>query len=85
MFDYTSLWKKEVFAKLDEEILSERDDAPITDRKAVETPVNSHSAPSISNDPPPATNPAADDSDDEIVLHRRDRRASPGLSRGYFG
>ena len=85
MFDYTSLWKKEVFAKLDEEILSERDDAPITDRKAVETPINSHSAPSISNDPPPATNPAADDSDDEIVLHRRDRRASPGLSRGYFG
>ena len=87
MFDYTSLWKKEVFAKLDEEILSERDDAPITDREAVETPINSHSAPSISNDPPPATNPAADDSDDENVihLHRRDQRASPGLSRGYFG
>ena len=81
MFDFTSLWKKEVFSKLDEAVLEERDlDAPAP--PVPEQPTTASS----SHHPPLGTDPRGDSDDDVIyVNYNPSGRRSPGLGRGTFG
>ena len=81
MFDFTSLWKKEVFSKLDEVILSERDlDVP---GKPDTVP---HALTASSDRQPSGSNAPEDDSDDDLIyVNYHPRRRSPGLSKQTFG
>ena len=84
MFDFTSLWKKEVFSKLDEVILAERDlDVP---GPSAPEPV-SHTTTSSSSPPPVAGNAVTDDTEEDVIYANFDPsgRRSPGLGRGLFG
>lgn len=81
MFDYTSLWKKEVFKKLDEAVLTERD--LIGQHNAAQEPRST----SASNPQLPSTsNVVGEDSDEDIIYANiNPGRRSPGLGHGYFG